>query len=459
MAEKKIEIKIAATGGSQAAAEVAKVGAAVKAVAPASEDAAGAMDDLNAQMDDMIARAKNLQKETQDLNEEIASNTQQIRLGRAAAVGTAVGGAILAKTFREIAQGLQSIDVDKLREMDSAMAEQVETARGWAEVLTDPLNGIQRLISGSTISEAFADVNEQLTRNAEVQAEAIDRMIQNGRRTAAEIAALAKDIAAANAILDAKDAADAAERDAADAEAVRGGAAPEDVRAQRAAFDRDRELERLSRSLDPKAAAAQAAFDDSQVAAGNAQRVAADPRATADGRAKALAEAEKARAAFEEAKREYDAAKGVVIEQRRGVNARFQTEVGDAAGDKETRLREEKEKAAQQAKREAEKLQRESERAAEQRTRDEAGVGRDAKGLLNEAGKLLPNGLPEKFQRDTEAIIAGLQDGDQGGEAQKLADAMARLAQAVQGRSKATDIKLQQLDAAIALLNQKVKNK
>jgi hypothetical protein len=71
----------------------------------------------------------------------------------------------------------------------------------------------------------------------------------------------------------------------------------------------------------------------------------------------------------------------------------------------------------------------------------------------------LPNGLPEKFQRDTEAIIAGLQDGDQGGEAQKLADAMARLAQAVQGRSKATDIKLQQLDAAIALLNQKVKNK
>jgi hypothetical protein len=79
--------------------------------------------------------------------------------------------------------------------------------------------------------------------------------------------------------------------------------------------------------------------------------------------------------------------------------------------------------------------------------------------LLGEAGRLLPRGLPEKFKRDTEAIIAGLQDGDQGGEAQKLADAMARLAQAVQGRSSATDIRLQQLDAAIALLNQKVKNK
>jgi uncharacterized protein YukE len=208
MAEKKIEIRIAATGGDQAAGEVRKVETAVEGLDSSAAASGDGIDELNDQLDELKKRAENVKQGYKELGEEQQSINQNMRLGRAAVVGVGIGGAILAKSLSEISKGLQSLDVDKLREMDTAMADQVETAKSWSEVLTDPVNGIQRLISGNTVGEAFADVNEQLSRNAEMQAEAIDRMIQNGRRTAKEIAALSKEIAAANAILDAKDAAD-----------------------------------------------------------------------------------------------------------------------------------------------------------------------------------------------------------------------------------------------------------
>lgn len=454
MAEgKKIEVRIAAVGGDQAAAEVRKVENAVAGLDSSAGTTGDGIDELNQQLDEMKKRAEALKEETADVAEEQESANQAMRLGRAAAVGLGIGGATGAKIFGEIAKGLESLDVEKLREMDAAMADQVETAKGWAEILTDPLNGIQRLISGNTISGAFAEVNDQLSRNAEMQAEAIDRMIQNGRRTAAEIAALAKEIAAANAVLDAKDDADAAERDAADAARVRGGAAPEDVRAERAAFDRDRELERLNRSLDPKAAAAQAKFDDAQRADTNAARVADNPNATQEDRKKALDEAEKARKAFEEAKREYDAAKAVVTEQRRGVNARYQGEIGDAAGDKTDRLKSEREKAERKQQLEAEKKRREQEAEAERRTRDAAGIGRDAVSLI-------PKDASDRARAAVEAAAAKLRDGDQGGEVAALLTLVEQMASFViktKGEGSANAIRIKQLEADIKAMrgNQK----
>jgi hypothetical protein len=448
MAEKKIEIRIAATGGQQAAAEVRKVESAVEDISPSAEKSADSMDDLRERMEAVKNKASDLKQEAENLNEEIATNTSRNNVARAATIGLAVGGAILSKTFGEIAKGIQSIDSEKLRELDAAMADQVESAKGWAEALSDPLNALQRLISGGTVGEAFGDLNDQLSRNAKMQEEAIDRMIQNGRRTAAEISALVKEIAAANAILDAKDAADGAERDAADAARVRGGAAPEDVRAERAAFDRDRELERLNRSLDPKATAAQAKFDDAQKAQGNAEDVEDNPRATAEDRAKAIKAAKDARAAFDEAKREFDAAKAVVIEQRRGVNAKYESEIGDAAGDKSTRLKREQQQAEAKARREQEAAAREADQSAAGRNRDLAGVGRDAVSLI-------PKGASDKARAAVESAAAKLNDGDQGGELAallKLVEQMAGYIEGTQGKESANAVKISQLEARIAAL-------
>ena len=452
MAEKKIEIKIAATGAQQAAAEIDKVGKAVEEIPDSTGAAANGVEELSAELDQMRKRAEALKEETEDFGEELEKTNDRIRLGRAGMVGLGLGGAVVSKIFREMAEGLNSLDVDKLRQMDAAMAEQVETAKGWAEVLTDPINGIQRLLSGNTIGEAFGDINEQLSRNAEMQAEAVNRMAQAGRATAAELKAVAREIAAANAILDAKAAADAAVRDAADAAAVRGGKAPEDVKAERAAFDRDQQLETINRGLEPKAAETQALYDDAAKAAGNAQRVAANPDATKAQIDAANKAAEEAKAAFEAAKKEYDTSRAVAEEKRRGVNAEYAGAVADAAGDKSQRLAREKQKADEQAAREKAKADREkakadsdAQRAAAGRTRGEAAAGRDAVGLI-------PKNASAKLRAAIEAAAAGLQDGDQGGEIEQLAALMEKLAAAAarnKAASEAYKTKLAQLEARI----------
>jgi hypothetical protein len=373
MAEgKNIEIKIAASGGEQAAAELRKTESGIKnlqsqinvlAELDYSPKNAAALEQLNADLEKAKENYRDLATAVSEAEGEQDSFAQKSNIAGAAMVGVGIGGAVVSKVFREIAQGLNSLDIEKLREMDAGMAEQVETARGWAEVLTDPINGIQRLISGNTIGEAFADVNTQLALNAQMQAEAIDRIIQNGRKTAAETKALAQEIAAANAILAAKDAADSAERDAADAARVRGGKHPEDVQAERAAYDRDRKLEQIDRGLEPKAATTQTLFDDARQAVINEERVKQDPRATREDVAKAVKEAEDARKAADAAKKEYDAAAAVAAEQRRGVRAAASGKIDELGAEKRERIGKEREKLAHEGEQEIAKALRKEEAA------------------------------------------------------------------------------------------------
>ena len=411
---KNIEVRIAATGGSEAAAEVRKVESAVESLDSSASASSQGIDDLNAQLDEMRARAEALKEETVEVAKEQESANQAMRLGRSAAIGLGIGGATVAKIFGEISKGLASLDIEKLREMDAAMAAQVETARGWSEVLTDPINGIQRLISGSTIGEAFSDVNDQLARNAEMQAEAIDRMIQNGRRTAAEISALAKEIAAANAVLDAKDETSGLVRDREDAARIRAGVPKEDVQAERAARDRDIELERLNRTLQPKAAATQARFDDAQQAQGNAGRVQTDPRATPQDRQKALAEAEKARIAFEEAKAEYDAAKALVMERRNAVREQFTTTVDELGGNKAARLAKERDEETRRRARDeadARRAQLEAQREAQRTALAGRAAGNEARvrnAPASQGNRLLQDLAGDIGNADSEAEIAAL---------------------------------------------------
>lgn len=384
-AGKNIEIKIAATGGAEAAREFGKLETSIREVQAevdklASNDYSPENQKLLRDKQEELSELKIKYLEAAEAAEAASEASEKVgrksNIAGAALVGAGIGGAFLGKQLAEIRKGFESLDVEKLRGIDAAMADQIQTAKGWAEVLTDPINGIQRLISGTTIAEAFAEANDQLARAAQQQAEAVDRVIMNGRRTAEQLREVAREIAAANAILDARDDADASERDKQDADRIRGGEAPEDVRADRAAYDRDRQLESINRKLEPKAATTQALFEESQQAAGNAQRAKEDPRATREDKERAAKEAEAARAAFERAKREYDAELAVAMEQRRGVRANFEGNVADAGFDKQTRLQKEaadkarKEAADQarkerEAKREAEAEQRRKERSSE----------------------------------------------------------------------------------------------
>jgi hypothetical protein len=385
MAEKKIEIKIAATGGSQAAAEVRKVGDAVEDIGNAGGNTG--LDELRDSMEQVRQRGEELKQEAAELNEEIEQNAKVNNIGRASAIGFAVGGSVLAKTLQEISKGLDSIDIENLRQIEPATAAQVQALRELSDALKDPVSQIQKLISGSTIGEAFGAMNEQLSLNVEAQQAAVDKLTSASREMAARVNDTAKELARANAILDAKDAADAAERDAADAARVRGGAAPEDVRAERAAFNRDKELERINRRLEPEAARVQNLFDSKQQAFGDANRVLAAPGATSEQMGKAALAAAKAASEFEQAKQEYEKALAIAVEQRRGVNARFEGEVGDAAGDKAARIERERRQEEQQRQREeaaARRAQLEAQRE-EQRTALAGLAGGNEAGVSNRA--------------------------------------------------------------------------
>ena len=87
-------------------------------------------------------------------------------------------------------------------------------------------------------------------------------------------------------------------------------------------------------------------------------------------------------------------------------------------------------------------------RDQEKRTGEEAGIGREALGLL-------PKDLPEKGRKAVERVARGLQDGDQGGEIKELIALMERLADAVDGKDTKTSIKIDGVLSRIKKLESK----
>ena len=287
---KNIEIRFATAGADAAAAEIRKVERAADDLANGLQDAGKgdqAGDALNERFDSLRERLKNAKEEASSFGQETDKLGNKMNAAKAGAAGFAVGSAVIAKTFGEISDGLNSIDLKALRQLDAEMANQVEKAKQWAEWLSDPMAGMQRFISGSTIEEAFAAQNEQLALNVKQQAEAIDRMISKGRMTADQLQKISTEIAAANQIIAAKADADAKARDAADAAAVRGGKPQDEVDAERAPFDRDQALAAINARVDAKSDMTNRLFQDSRVANSNLADVKGDPNATPEGLAKA----------------------------------------------------------------------------------------------------------------------------------------------------------------------------
>lgn len=536
MAEgKRIEVKVVATGGQQAAAEIGKLPTAINAAAAAAPKLASAQNNLTTSTNSSRFAMQNAAFQLQDMAVQLEMGTSATRvfsqqvpqlLGSFGAVGAIAGAVIgvgvplaaaLFRSGKEAADAAPKVDdLNDALETHKDYIADVAAAKSSAEnddwiasldeeeqyydklnsrierqiVLTAKLRALKEQTTNAEQEALIAEIETDPNRTEEQKITDVADIRQEQARAAAE---------AQKQKLADKAAQDAAAADAAQAAAVRQAAdeliarkARQDAEAAAADLDARRvageqagrkipsiegrisSAERNARAfvnpetgetlpggaeaqsevtrLKEELAAARKAVADLQKVKAEQDEVKRNLENKRAAETKQKQEAEAARLASENAFGESQVSDAEAREGAQQIDARFQAESRARAAREADALR----RAAERRKQEDD---RKTQEEAERRTRAEAGVGRDAKGLLGEAGKLFPAGLPEKFQRDTEAIIAGLEDGDQGGEAQKLADAMARLAQAVQGRSAATDIRLQQLDAAIALLNQKVKNK
>lgn len=439
MAAKKIEIQIVGKGGSQAAGEIRKVEEAqAELTETTKKSTASGVEDLEAQLEALKARAEALRENTQadDLDnvakEESSARRKKEIAGAVGAIGIAAAAA--GKTLGAVTDALASIDTADLGTVDAALAAQIANARALGEALRDPISALVALANGgTTIKEAFADLNTQLALNAEAQAAQIDRVIERGIVQVEAIKKLSNDLKKANALLNAKDAADAAERDNADASAIRAGADPDDVRAARAKADAEKELARINRELDEKRVGLQEKFENSNQYKVNADELAAGPAkekanaqaeierlkkerkelleerenlpafdmsrrskinasliqneqsttrnnsildAPEDPKVRAGIEAakkkaEEAAAEFQRQKDEIAQAEAIAREQRRTVRANAAGTVDDAAGSKASRLEAEKKADADKQRRDEEARQRAQAQAEADRARAE----------------------------------------------------------------------------------------
>lgn len=336
MAAKDITIRIQAAGGDQAAAEIKQV-----------ENAAG-----------------NLKQSTSESSKSVEGIGAKSNLAGAAMIGAAVGGKILSEQIGKIKEAIESIDIENLRAMSPVMADQVEEAKRWSELFSDPLSGIQRMISGSTISEAFAAANEQLALNVESQRQAVDRLIENGKYTADQLKDLAAKFKAANDVLNAQQDAASKRRDVEDAARIRAGEDPDMVAKDRAVFDRDQALDRINREQAGEIDKLNRLLSNSETANANAAAVAADPRATPDDLAKAATKASEAAVAYEQARDNYQRSAAIADARREGVRADYDKAVGDA----DFSLNRKQQEA--EARRLAAAREAEEERLAEQKRKD-----------------------------------------------------------------------------------------
>lgn len=351
MAEgKDIKIRIAATGAGESAAEFEKAEQAIRDLTGEVEDGAKAAENFTKKLDSAEAdRAASARKK------EVA-----ISIG---AIGTASAAAVRA--LNDVREAFESVDTVSLRGIDSAMADQIERAKSWVNALSDPIGELLKFATGETVASAFAGMNEQIELTAKQQADAIDRIIDKGIKQADEIKKLTGAILAANAILDARDKAEAAERDNKDAAAVRSGASPEDVAAARAKDDAAKEVDRINRGLDPKIAEVQTAFENLQNRKINAQTLETTPGAKPEDLTDALAKVREAQQDFENQKAELEDLKQIADLERRAARAVAAGKVDGLSADKAERLQKEKAAAEKQAADEKARNDRESARSEE----------------------------------------------------------------------------------------------
>lgn len=496
-----IDIKLSATGADQAAAEINKVADATAHVARTTASGTGATAEavsLKEEIDLMREKERAARRYAQEL--DAISNQQGLEAARETdranfkfkVASTAAIAAASKLAFDELSlvkQALESIDTVDLRKINSAMADQVEAAQDWAKALDHPIEALLKLATGTTVADATAAMNEQIKLTAQSLESGVSRFLASGQRTSAEIKEFVIDLQAANAIMNAQDALDSAKGKRADATAIRNGAAPEDVAADRAKVDGQQRIDALNREQEIQAAKLQAAWNDLQeekkrrtqleqkTTSGSPEEGAAARKGLDESRKKIAAD----QAAFDDKHADYITLQAVNARKRQAIREESAGTVEEQKGNKVDRLQKEQDKAAKEREREEEKSKRENEKAdreakqardkadrqREAEARRQANLETEASGIGTAAGKASREaGLPPNIAAGFEKLGARIaKKGDPSGDATLAAQMLTALEKSVslmeaqhRGNDPAAQ-KMRELERRIEILTRQVKNK
>lgn len=506
---KNIEIKIAATGGDQAAAEILKVEDATKAastgfggmldgVPERTEEAKKSLEELKG----AAAKAKSESAGLAESFQEVADGAEEatkkgtdledsVRRIKEVQIAAefAKGADKLAAFAVKLSESGEALDgafgaenAAKIREISAVTAELASTAGNvaqafaaggpWAAVATATAAGLTSLYAAQAEAQSAMDSSTESTNRAVELYNQLNAVLEIGADRyfgAAEASARLKEITDEsttsinaerealenrNKILDADTGAYRAKRDREDATAIRNGAVPENVKIQRVQDDEAAALRKLDREDEARRAGIKTALNAAAAAEGQVgvSKVAADstPEKVADAEVAAKLLADRVANMVREA------------ELAERINRAKRTEIKEESAGKVEGLVDQRTKRQDQEalkqQQEAAKTQREAEAAKQRQNRDREGANkRDAK-AGQDAVKLLPDGGTDKFRAAVNKVAAGLQNGDQGGEIKELLKLMEELAAAATQGNRGLSAEMQKVRSQVAILQGQIKN-
>lgn len=382
-----IELGITATGGDEAAAEIQKPTDALKEQTEAVDDLAG-----------------QTRRQAEANAEALVKREEQLKSFLQGAAAVAKFGNALKNAGPELETTFSPENAAKIRECGASLENVAGAATMAAEgfAVGGPLGaGIGALVGTllPDLNAAFDDMigtwaaidaaaaeNEKIQRQLNIaysmgtEAYGAATKAAEDYQTATDnlTESLAKETAALknrNKVLDAKDSADAAARDNADAAAIRGGAAPEDVEAARAKDDAAIKKAKIQRDLAAKFKDSQTAGYKLTQAKRGVEMETNDPTLrTQEERDNAIAKRKAARDAaqkvFDKSRSDFEAERDSAGYKIREVDTEAAGKVDDLAFSKAQRLKEEEAAAKKKADAAKKKADDEAKKAAKQAERD-----------------------------------------------------------------------------------------
>jgi hypothetical protein len=343
MAEKNIEIRMAVTGADQAAAEINKPAKASENLSEnvdniARAQKAAAFSDLADMAGKLGSKFIEAAENVEEFDRELAAtlrttgeNIDKVSSGVSAmAMGFAVGGPLGA--------GLAGIGV-LLKETANAWVE-MEAAQAKADSSAAFAVEMAQKLASARATYAIDVQNDGVLERLQEESNALqDQVERMGRLRQVE---------------QARDKADAAERDFQDAEAIRGGANPEDVRMQRVIDDGEKAKARVDKEVEDARIAKEAAAKSAEAAFFNDSRVSQDPNSTEKDRKAAADALAQARGALIKADDDFRVTRARSPEEKREIGFRTTAELAELQDTKAAKIRRDQEQAdREQAERQA----------------------------------------------------------------------------------------------------------
>ena len=490
MADSEVELKLKATGGDQVAAEAQKAEDGIEDLTDGVEDLKKELGPVEKAADDA---GKSLGKMGGDADDAAGKLDTLVNLQRAEVANKIAGGlATIGAKVKEAAEDFAESDPEFSKTLqgisdgiDSASGAMSGAAQGFA--VGGPFGAaIGALVGGlmPQVKQAFDDMTESIKGASEAEARAVE--MKEKLKTAQENFAAAvlsdeikdqyeaqtealknllSELDSARKGTAAEDKVASARRDNADAEAIRNGANPEDVKAQRAKDDAARAKARIDYEVDNEKKVMLEKQKIADEAARGLDGLKADGGATGKQVEEAEAILKKAQEAADAAARSYADKTALAPLEKEAIDTKAAGRVDGLAADKEKRLareeadrvrKEEQQQASaqRQAEAAAKKAEREallaSQSGAETRLAGTA-AGNQAKitGSSNRSSAL--QGLAKDIgSADTEAEIAAVREQIAAKQGELGAVIVAALTDMLNAQAK--------LVAQVATIQQKIRN-